>query len=174
MASKKILRKITLKDVVGGKIDVRTLPTDGSTLPLAIIYGTAIDFANKTAPMGDYLLFAGQFKARALGGKNLGTEFVSGKLILPGIAQDLLAGRLDGSAVDFAFRMGVHHDETSVTSYVYDIEPAMDHGESAAMSAIEQRLGLVTLPAPAPAAESVNKETGETAAPAAPAKGKGK
>ena len=148
---KKLLRKLTTKEIVGGKVDVRKLPQDNSVTPLCTVYGTAMDATVKASQFGDYVLFTGMFRAIPADSED---SFHAGKLILPAVAQDMLHGAVmvnEGAAVEFAFKIGVRYDATSATSYVYVVESVFDHSESTAMAAIESKLGLLAAPAPEPA-----------------------
>jgi hypothetical protein len=148
-ATRNIVKKLTVK-TCGAKPDMEKLVEwKKANGPNAIywllgIVGIASDFApGQNAETGtSFVKLFGQFK-----GTNLltGEVFVSGAAILPGAASDLIYGALKGrgegsGSIEFAFRIGVHWDETSATKYVYDVEQTFQPAAADPLAALEQKL----------------------------------
>ena len=69
---------------------------------------------------------------------------------MPGVAQDLLMGALDGDGVgdvQFAFQIGAHYDKDSVTKYVYDVSSLIEPSEDDPVERLGAQLGVKTGPA---------------------------
>jgi hypothetical protein len=120
-----ILRKITVK-AVAGKVDIeKVLAAPEKKMTLAKIFGIASKAAPDQSDYGAFLRFKGRF--RAINYVD-GTQFESGSLILPPVAQDMLAGVLEGvdGSVEFGFEVGVKYDAEAVTKYVYTVTPLFE------------------------------------------------
>lgn len=148
-ATRKIVKKLTVK-TCNAKPDIEKLVewkkghgTD--TLWLLGIVGIASDFIpGHNAETGtSFVKLYGQFKATNL---DTGEVFVSGAAILPGAASDLIYGALKGrtgdnpGSIEFAFRIGVHWDETAAVKYVYDVEQAYQPAAADPLAALEDKL----------------------------------
>lgn len=125
-----ILRKITLKNVAG-KVDIeKVLAAPNKCMPLMKVYGVARKAAPGQTDLGPFVKFGGSFRAV---NSLTGEMFEAGILILPGIAQDLLLGALDGGdveSVNFGFAISVKYSPESAAKYEYDVSsllaPAVD------------------------------------------------
>lgn len=131
------LKKLTVRDILGSKPDIRKIVAHnekqpGAPLWLCTIIGVATAYRPGTskAPDGtesNFVRFMGQFR-----GENLetGQVFRSGACILPSAIPDLLVGALQmGEAAQFGFRIGVVFKEDSAVHYEYVVESLT--GESA-------------------------------------------
>lgn len=151
-----LVRKITVKQVAG-KIDLeKLLAAPNKTLQLAKIFGMASKARPDQSDMGSFLRFSGRFRATNFVD---GTTYESGSLILPGVAQDALAGALDGAdggSVEFAFEISVKYDAESVTKYVYNVKPLFETSRDDPLERMGQRIAQLAAPA---AAEKVSEKS---------------
>jgi hypothetical protein len=148
------LRKITLKGVAG-KVDLEALiKSPEKHFDLAKIYGTARRAKEESFQMPDgkvsnFIRFIGRFQALNIA---TGEIFEAGACILPGIAQDLLAGELgsDGSKeVMFAFLIGVNYVKDASVPFEYTVTSLVELTEDDPMLRIAHAIG-VNIPAAAP------------------------
>ena len=144
-----LLRKLTVKSV-GCKPDFEALlAAPDKRMKLCRFYGIARKAKPDNSDFGDFVRFTGSFR-----GVNLadGEIYEAGALILPGVAQDLLAGALDNeevSDVQFAFEIGLKYDATVVTKYTYTVESLIKAAENDPLQMLEKQM-LLQLAAPAP------------------------
>ena len=152
-ASRNIVKKITVKEVLGGKPDIAKLIDfnkahgETATMPVMGIVGIASDFLPGRTVLPDgkeqsWLKLLGQFKATNL---ETGEVFVSGAAILPGAGNDLVYGALksvaeQGGTVSFVFRIGLKRDKASATGYVYVVEQVYQPEAADPLAALEARL----------------------------------
>jgi hypothetical protein len=132
-----IIRKITTK-AVAGKIDFSEI-YEKKHIDLMRVYGVARKALPQQTDLGAFIKFSGSFRAESC---ISGEAFQSGALILPGVAQDLLAGALDGENVDevqFGFVVSCDYDAESVTKYHYSVESLMQPAEDDPL----ERLGKI-------------------------------
>lgn len=146
------VRKITVKGVIGGAIDLEKLiAAEGKRLDLLTLYGVARKFKPDTAPNGNpFVRFFGQFKAVNL---KTGEMTESGQCIVPGTVQDALYGAMgtgeEVKEVQFAVRIGVKYDASTVTKYVYTVNNLMPIQENDPVLLLESQLRETkALPAP--------------------------
>jgi hypothetical protein len=137
-----ILRKITLKAVCG-KLDFeKLLSAPDKKLSLMRVYGIARKAKPDQSDLGAFIRFSGSFRAENM---ETGEVFQSGVLILPGVAQDLLNGALDGEGVEdvqFGFEIGAHYDADSVTKYVYDVKSLVAPAQDDPLERMSKLLGV--------------------------------
>lgn len=140
-----IVRKITLKGVCG-KIDIEKLiVAPGKRIELMKVYGVARKAAPGESPIGQYVRFSGSFRAV---NTMTGETYQSGGLILPPIAQDLLAGALEGDNVEdvnFGFGIAVHYDADAIAKYVYEVESLLTPSQEDPLERLGEALGVVTV-----------------------------
>jgi hypothetical protein len=132
-----IVRKITNK-VVFGAIDIeKVIAAPDKKIDMIKVWGIASKARPDQGDMGAFIRFGGLFRALNL---QTGEEFQAGAMILPGVAQDLLAGALGAGAesVTFGFKIGVHFDNTAVTKYVYDVESLFPPAEDDPLERLSQ------------------------------------
>jgi len=150
-----ILRKLTIK-AIGCKPDFnKLLETEGKKMKLAKIYGIARKAKPDSSEYGNFVRFTGSFRAVNL---DTGEIYESGAMILPGVAQDLLAAALDNDSVtdvQFGFEIGIAYAPDVVTKYVYTVESMIKPAENDPMLMLEKQLAAQAAPAlAAPAAEN--------------------
>ena len=131
----KILKKITVKTVLGKKVDgFDTKDKLGAQKPVMVVWGRAdkAEPGTNTLPNGDtseYIKFRGEFKAHeGAPGKDAGEECFSTTLIMPDVATGLLAGilnRPESTSVNFSFLIGIQKSDTPV-GYEYYAAPGFD------------------------------------------------
>lgn len=149
VASRQIVKKITSKIVMGGKVDLEKLFEYGkahgkdAVMPLYGVIGIASGYTPGQTDLGPFVKLIGQFKAVNTA---TGDEFRSGAAILPGAASDLIYGTLkgleaSGGAVEFALRVGVKRDDSSPVSYVFVIEQLYQPQAQDALGNLERSLG---------------------------------
>lgn len=138
-----LIKKITAKAVAGA------VEKPKKVVQLVRVAGIANKAKVGSTDYGEYVAFLGSFKAINLA---TGEEFRSGKLILPEVAQNVLAGMLEGEGADsvgFAFDLGVKPSK-SPTGYDWTATPLVEADEA---DPVEQLMGAVNtqhaLPAPA-------------------------
>ena len=140
------VKKITLKEILKGKpdrieIEIPDPDRPGKTKPgfmvdtanVAIIRGQIMDFAIGTTQFGSYAEFVGRIQAVRI---KDGETFESTRVILPGIAEDILRmGIQDLKASDpmamlgFAFILGVEHDARGTEGYKWTVTQVNAGGE---------------------------------------------
>lgn len=152
-----LVRKISTKTVLGKKPAV---PADDKPHWLFQVVGIANDKTTGETDKGPWIALLGAFQATNY---ETGEIYRSGRAFLPNVALDLVLGQLgakDVQSVQFAFRIGVRADETSVTGYVYIAEPVINVTENDPLEAL-----LAKLPGPAAptALPSKAKEKAKTA-----------
>ncbi len=142
-----ILRKITLKAVCG-KLDFdKLIASDSKKITLMKVFGVARKAKPDQSDLGAFIRFTGAFRAVNV---ETGQVFQSGVLILPGVAQDLLLGALDGEnieEVNFGFEIGAHYDADSVTKYVYDVRSLVEPAQDDPLERMAKQLGVHSGPA---------------------------
>lgn len=142
-----IVKKITVKGIVGEKIE-----RPEKARPVAHIYGTVNAMKPGQTQYGNFVRFIGRFE-----GVNLETGDVtaSGALILPGIAENLLAGAISADqaeAVDFAFEVGVKPSKSPV-GYDFTVRSLIEHRGADPLAAIRHEMETMrSLPSPEKAA----------------------
>lgn len=144
MAAQQLLKKLTVKGILGGKLD-SVIPLDDIKKQKTVKVCRIVGRANKAKPdsskLGDFVRFGGEFL-----GINLltGEMFASGAAILPGIAESAVYGAMGGlndkgqsdATVEFAFEVGAKYDETAATKYVYTVTPLTEPKPSDPMKAL--------------------------------------
>lgn len=131
----KILKKLTVKTVLGRKVDGFDIADKiGMQKPVMTVWGRAdkAEPGTNTLPNGDtseYIKFRGEFKAHeSLPGKDAGEEVFATTLIMPDVATGLLAGilnRPDSTSVNFSFLIGIQKSDSPV-GYEYYAAPGFD------------------------------------------------
>ncbi|MBK9497433.1 MAG: hypothetical protein IPO08_23505 [Xanthomonadales bacterium] len=164
----KILKKLTIRDVVGGKAEIlkaaqsgRSVSKDengkdvysatGVAVPLMSVIGRVHDFTPGQSDHGAFLKLKGDFEATNLVTGEVFSDV--GTCILPNFISDLVANALKGGAqgVDFAVRVDTRYDEAAATMYVFDAVSLMPARESDSISAIKNALQAAGVALPAPA-----------------------
>lgn len=127
-----LLRKITIRDVVGKdvmrNILPKLMPVEGQKakiVPLLRVYGVANRYKPGSSEHGEYVKFFGQFLATNLMD---GSEYVGVQCILPNFIGEQIHASMMGAGGEiheskWAFEIGAHYDPDAVTKYVYDIKP---------------------------------------------------
>ena len=157
-ASRNIVKKITVKEVLGAKPDIEKLIDyckihgDAAVMPVMGVVGIASDFLPGRTVLPDgkeqsWLKLLGQFKATNL---ETGEVFVSGAAILPGAGNDLVYGALksvaeQGGTVSFVFRIGLRRDKEGITGYAYVVEQVYQPEAADPLAALEARLVPVVM-----------------------------
>lgn len=125
-----ILKKVTVKGVVGDPKNIAKQHENNAQVPLVRVYGLATEFKAKNSEYGDYILFSGQFEATNL---LTGEVYRSGSMILPPVAEGPLHGALEnteGTSVQFAYEIGLRVDEEMIRGYEFNVKsliPDDDH-----------------------------------------------
>lgn len=159
-ATVELVTKITTKAVFG-KVDIGDVvkfdeANPGQTMPLYDVLGIAGTFKVGESQMGEYVKFAGQFKAVNL---TNGKQFRSGAAILPKPAQELIAGALAGentNSASFALRIGVKRDKTAATGYVFAVSSLIPMADADPLALLEKQV-IAALPAPTQASEQASQ-----------------
>lgn len=186
----KIISKLTIRDVVGGKPKILAAAMtgkanedakDGAPVPIMRVIGQVQGFQPGEGDNGAYIKLRGLFQA---------TNLLTGEVvdnvpiaILPNTVGDLLAGIMVGGAksVDFAIEVDVQYDEAAATMYVYSFRSLMKAATSAPVAAIQALLessGVkltpprLEAPKALTAAQLKAQTDAQTAADAGKAKGK--
>jgi hypothetical protein len=175
----KILRKLTLKEVVGGKAKIlevaqlgRVESTDdsgkkvfasvGIAVPLCTIIGQVRNYKADSSDLGPYLKLMGTFEATNLQTGEIVP--VNGTCILPNFIADAIGTALQAGAeaVDFAVQVNAKYDEAAASMYVFEAESLLSPVEAAPISALKAAMlsagialpkpaNVPALPAPTPA-----------------------
>lgn len=138
------IRKITVKTVTGG-VDFEEV-MKVKKLDLMSVFGVARNMRPGASDLGQYVAFLGDFRAINV---KTGEEFASAKMILPKIAEEVLAGVIpaEGGEVKFAMVLGATYDPKAATKYVFTFRPLI---ESADQNVIEELRGLTIKALPKP------------------------
>lgn len=134
------LQKMYEKDKKSARIDVLD------------IFGIAKKAKPGSTAFGDYLRFAGQFKATNLLTKE---QFTAGAVILPRFLEEQLFAVMSVDAVNdvqFAFRISVEYDADTRNArhYQYKAQPLLKPAENDALSLLEAQVKQNVLALPAP------------------------
>ena len=139
-----ILSKITTKSVCGS-VDFKKLlkweeQNPGKEMHMYVVFGIVQGMKTDRSDLGEYVKFSGRFKAiNAL----TGAIFVSGAMLLPKIAESLIAGAMqEGSSLEFGLRLSVRYDETAATKYVYTVHSLLATKENDPLAEIEARVHI--------------------------------
>jgi len=170
-----IINKLTVKSVYG---KIKTVPvksvdpvTKEETTVMVLekdthlmrIYGQATGFRVATSQYGDSSVFKGVFKAVC---PETGEMFTAGECCLPKSVENQLAAILTQSdGAEFAFDVWAIPAKNAY-GYEYRVKsvPGVDVAPAPVISALEQKMGMLTLAAPTQAAAPAEPE----AAPAEP------
>lgn len=139
------LKKITVKGVCGA---IDTKPEKAAAI--MTVYGLANEAKADRSDYGDYVRFGGSFEAVDM---NSGKAYRSGRMILPGIAEGLLAGALsqdNTESVQFALEIGIKPSKSPV-GYDYTVKPLVEVGENDPLADLR---GKLALPSPEPETET--------------------
>jgi len=97
------------------------------TTPVMRVYGTVSGCKAEQSDIGPYTAFSGNFKAVNL---LTGSAFRSGKLLLPGVAENALAGSFqgqgEGKVLVFGLDLVIKYDEKAATAYVFGAVPVLE------------------------------------------------
>jgi hypothetical protein len=167
--SGKILRKLTIKDVIGGKAEIlkaaqsgiaKDGDSTGAAVDLMSIIGQVHNVQPGESDNGPYAKLKGSFEATNL----LSGEVFSGvnTAILPNFVSDSVVAALKEGAesVQFAIVFSVKYDVDAATMYVFEARSLMPTKPSDALESIKNGLKALgvsmpeakALPAPTPAA----------------------
>lgn len=176
MAQKELLSRITVKSVYGAiktvikevadpvsgeKTEVRVLERE---TPLMRVYGQANEYQVVDSTYGASLRFLGVFKAI---NADTGEVFTSGKCFLPGVIESQLGGVLDSvkeGGVEFAFDI-VAVPSKNAYGYEYRVRSVIEVAEAPVITALEQRMGMLSLPNKLEEADKSAHVPEKTAAP---------
>lgn len=131
----KLLNKVTIKNVLGKKPNGALLG-DAQEFDIMTVYGTVKDSKPGVHTFGDgkeslYIKFFGDIRAVR---SSDGVEFRSREVILPNLAEGVLAPVVEGldkdagESVRFAFQIGMRKAETA-TGYEFTAEPLVESEE---------------------------------------------
>jgi hypothetical protein len=163
-AKPKALKKITVRDVIGGKVPVKQIPEHGEELHLCDIYGQARRLITGETDYGPYVKFKGSFEGVAAWGDKAGEIFRAPNCILPDVAADELENMLTAagvSAVNFAYRISIVGDEQSNIGYFYKCEQIMDTDQADPLDALRLELAKSGAIAALPKPDEKSDETGK-------------
>lgn len=164
----KLLRKLTLKEIVGGKAEILKvaqlgcikgkdeagkeiiLPL-GEVMPLCMILGRVSGYKPGESDLGSYIKLLGAFEATNLQSGEVVT--MNGACILPNFIADAIGAALQNGAdsVEFAVKVNVQYKEAAATMYEYSAESLLPPTESAPITGLKAMLASqgVALPKPA-------------------------
>lgn len=167
MSQAQLLRKLTVKDIMGVKVAaipaVRDMIVAGGEkknpkpVPLCQIIGRTDKAKPGVTDKGEYVRFVGEFVGINL---QTGERFSAGAVILPGAAESSIYGAIGPlndkghaeNTVEFAVEIGARYDETAATQYVYTCTPLVESKVSDPMNALLAAAGVKALAAPKPEA----------------------
>jgi len=137
-----ILSKITLKKCATFPEFKALVAADtaepGKVTWLMKVYGIAAKIKPDSSDLGPYVRFVGQFRSVDM---VTGRICSAGQMILPKIAQDLLAGAVESSnSVQFGFQLGVRYDETAAVKYVYVCESLLAPAQNDPLTMLESSI----------------------------------
>lgn len=173
----KILRKLTIRDVIGGKSAILDIAktgrandkaTEGAPVPLMTVIGQVSSIKPGEADNGPFVKLMGVFEA-----VNLQTgEVISdvGVAILPNFVSTQIANAIQagGENVQFAVQLDVKFKESAAVGYEFEARSLMPTQESDAVKAIKQSLQAAGVMLPAPkTAPQLAAPAASSAAPAA-------
>lgn len=153
----KVVKKLSMKTIVGSKADILTAAMTGrendkapvgKPVTIARMMGIATKIQTGETDNGPWVAIIGTHKAINV---FTGDEVRSSKAFLPAPADDMIAAQLAMEGVDsveYAIDVNVHYDESAITSYVYGVEVLQEPTENDPLNALEKTLGLPGLPAP--------------------------
>lgn len=132
-----MLKKISARNVMGGKVEKPTKATD-----LYTVFGLANGLKTGQSDYGEWTALLGTFKAiRAHDGK----VFFGAKCFLPSPADEMIQDALSAArehdanaAVEFAYIIGVKPADTA-TGYEYTVRPVIEQ-KADALAALESRI----------------------------------
>ncbi len=153
-----LLRRITVRDVVGkvfmGELASHLNRAPGKKLGLMRVIGVANRAKPGSTDKGEYVRFIGRFKATNL---VTGEMYQSSQCILPNfIGEQIHAAMTAGGAAglagleaqsesQFAFDIGAHYEESSVTKYVYTVASLIPPSQTDALALLEASIKLPQL-----------------------------
>lgn len=134
MADKKngqdeLIVKITTKTcgLTKTKLTETALANKGKSVPVLRIYGHLSSMKAEQSDLGPYTAFMGNFKAVNLLNNQ---AFRSGKMLLPGVAENALAGSFqgqgEGRVLVFGLDLVIKFDEKAATQYVFGAVPVIE------------------------------------------------
>lgn len=192
----KLLRKLTLKEIVGGKAEILkvaqlgcvtakneagkeiTLP-EGNVMPLCMILGRVSGYKPGESDLGSFIKLLGAFEATNLQSGEV--VAMNGVCILPNFIADAIGAALQNGAesVEFAVQVNVQYKEAAATSYEYSAVSLLTPTESAPIAGLKAMLVSQGVALPKPAAQLALENSAPAPAPVAPppeaqATGKGK
>lgn len=135
-----LITKITVKNVCGSPDLEAILKAPNKQIELMDVYGLARKAIPGESQYGPYVKFSGSFKAVNL---DTGETVQSGALILPGTAQELLAGAFsdDATEIKFGFKIGVKYDkESKGTGYSFVVTSLTEPAENDPLVALENQI----------------------------------
>lgn len=159
LAGQKLLRKLTLRTVVGSKADIlaiaqggRVKPTDvvGEPVPVLRVVGQVNGYKAGQSDYGDYVELKGAFQAVNLVTGEV-TDGVS-TAILPDVVGNALAQAIKGGAeaAEFAVEVDVTYVEKAATMYEFSVRTLVKPQTAAPVAGILARLESagITMTAP--------------------------
>jgi hypothetical protein len=113
------------------RMNKKLLKDKDTAHPIAHVYGHASRYTIEDYEGRPYMLFHGNFRAKSL---LIDRKLRSGRLILPAVAEGVLAGELDmhredGATVQFGITLTARWDETSGPGYTWGAIPFMEGTE---------------------------------------------
>jgi len=141
MAQVEFLKKITVKGVCPG---LKEMEKPEKPDAIMTVFGLVTGAKPDRSDYGDYIRFEGNFEAVDMG---TGNAYRSGRMILPGIAEGLLAGAFNGEGVEsvqFALEIGIKPSKSPV-GYDYTVKPLVESAENDPLADLR---GKLSLPAP--------------------------
>jgi len=135
-----LITKITVKNVCGNPDLEQIIKAPGQQIDLMDVFGLARKALPGESQYGPYVKFSGSFKAINL---QTGETVRSGACILPGTAQEMLAGEFtdDTTEIKFGFKIGVKYDKASKgTNYSFVVTPLTEAGENDPLVMLEAQI----------------------------------
>ena len=135
-----LITKITVKNVCGTPDLEDILKAPGRQIELMDVFGLARKMVPGESQYGPYVKFSGVFKAINL---QTGEAVQSGACILPGTAQEMLAGAFsdDTTEVKFGFKITVKADKSSKgTGYSFIVTPLTEASENDPLIMLENQI----------------------------------
>lgn len=155
-----MVRKITVKGVMGGKVDLEKLiQAPNKRLDLCDVFGIARRFKPDQSDLGAFVRFYGRFRAVNL---NTGESVDAPQLIAPNVVQDLLYGAMGDNdkvnEVSFAVRIGVKFDNDAAAKYTYTVTSLMKAQENDPLALMQDTMREEIKKLPKPVTEKDVKE----------------
>lgn len=159
----KLIRKISVKTVFGGKAEVLPMVMASQDTSHAVmrVAGIVNDFKTGEGDNGPWVGARGRFLATNL---VTGEQFSAPVCFLPDAAMDLVRGSMpEQGSLEFGFDIHANYNAASITSYEYTATPLIEPSENdplqSLMAAFEAKAPIAL---PEPKKEALTDDTKET------------